>query len=135
MSRRWPTKTNGEVDELRLQNRRRYRPFAVSVESQRRRKTVETLRRQVRAVTLSLLSRYTTLRSRILERVRKVNEMTETAALQAGNSLDQVVATARTHIAHLGAFLVKSTDSALQRAIADHAAQRASARRDTSKRG
>jgi hypothetical protein len=69
----------------------------------------------------SLVTRYTSLRTRILERVRKVNQMTEGAALQAGNSLQQVVATARTHIAYLGAFLVGATDSPLQQAIARHA--------------
>jgi chromosome segregation ATPase len=69
----------------------------------------------------SLVTRYTSLRAKILERVRKVNRMTEASTLQAGNSLQQVVATARTHISYLGTFLLGSTDSALQQAIARHA--------------
>lgn len=69
----------------------------------------------------SLVTRYASLRAKTLERVRKVNQMTEGAALKAGTSLQEVVATARTHIAYLGAFLIGSTDSALQRAIESHA--------------
>ena len=71
---------------------------------------------------LTLITRYTNLRARILERVRRVNQLTETASLEAGSSLQHVVTTAKNHIAQLSTLLVRSTDSTLQEAIARHAA-------------
>ena len=69
----------------------------------------------------AIITRYTELRSEVLARVRKVNQMTEEGSLKAGRELQKVVEIARSHIAQLRDLLVGATDSGLQRAIAQHA--------------
>lgn len=72
-----------------------------------------------------IIDRYTRLRDRILERLKKVNRTTEDAVLAAGEHLKVVALTARKHIEQLREVLggsLGASDSELRRAIATQAA-------------
>jgi hypothetical protein len=72
----------------------------------------------------SFIDRFAQLRTRIRDRLRKVNDTTERAVLGAGNHLQDVVTIARTHIEQLRGLLagpIGANDSELARAIASQA--------------
>jgi len=58
-----------------------------------------------------ILDRFTALRQAVVERVRRVNGLTERGTLEAGAHLQHVVEVARSHISQLGALLVGATAS------------------------
>lgn len=68
----------------------------------------------------SIIDRYTRLRERVRERLKKVNSTTEAAVLAAGAQLNNVADIARTHIERLRSVLegpLGDSDSELRRAI------------------
>lgn len=72
----------------------------------------------------SIIDRYTRLRDRVRERLKKVNRTTEDAVLAAGEQLKSVAAIARTHIEQLRSVLegpLGASDSELRQAIASQA--------------